>query len=59
MPNEDGQSGPINVADKDQLDELDQHDSFDEDELIHSSETAKSITDSDLQTKQHKDHQAT
>ncbi|MBA3870764.1 MAG: hypothetical protein H0X30_16615 [Anaerolineae bacterium] len=52
-PNEDGQSSPMNVAGKDQLDEHNQPDSFDEDEPIHSVEIAKSITDSDLQTKQH------
>ncbi len=57
-PNEDGQSIPKNVADEDQLDELDQPHPFGEDEPIHSAESAKSITDSDLQTRQHKYNQA-
>jgi len=56
-PNEDGQSIPMNVADEDQFNEPDQPSSFGEDEPIHSAESAKSITDSDLQTRQHKYHQ--
>jgi hypothetical protein len=56
-PNEDGQSSPKNVADENQLDELDQPHPFGEDEPIHSAEIAKSITDSDLQTKQHNNYQ--
>ncbi|MEP6984388.1 MAG: hypothetical protein ABI970_02240, partial [Chloroflexota bacterium] len=54
----DGQSSPSQQADSDQLDEPDQPDSLDEDEPIHSAESAQSITDSDLQTEQHKNHQA-
>ncbi len=56
-PNEDGQSSPMNVADTDQLDEPNQPDSFGEDEPIHSAESAKSITDSNLQTRQHNNDQ--
>ena len=56
--NEDGQSSPMNVVNKDQLDEPDQPDSFGEEEPIHSAESAKSITDSDSQTRQHKYNQA-
>ena len=46
-----------NEAASDQLDEPNQPDSFYEDEPIHSVEIAKSITDSDLQTKQHNNDQ--
>jgi len=56
-PNEDSQSSPSQQADSDQLNELNQTDSFGEDELIHSDENAKSITDSDSQTRQHKYNQ--
>ncbi len=45
-------------ADEEQLDELDPPHPFGEDEPIHSAESAKSITDSDLQTRQHKYNQA-
>ncbi len=55
--NEDGQSSPMNVDDKDQPDEPDQPNSFGEDEPIHSAETAQSITDSDSQTRQHNNYQ--
>src|SRR5215216_3011993 len=57
-PNEDGQSSPKNVVDKDQLNEPNQPDSFDENEHIDSAESAKSITDSNLQTKHQFNHQA-
>ncbi len=57
-PHEDGQSRPSQQADSDQLDEPDQPDSLGEEEPIHSAEIAKSITDSDSQTKQHNDYQA-
>ncbi len=57
-PHEDGQSSPMNKADKDQLDEPDQPNSFGEDEPIHSAESTKSITDSNSQTKQHKNDQS-
>ncbi len=56
-PNEDGQSSPKSVADEDQLNELNQPDAFGEDEPIHSAQIAQSITDSDSQTKQHKNDQ--
>jgi hypothetical protein len=56
-PNEDGQSSPKNVANEDQHDELDQTDSFGEDEPIYSAESAQSITDSDSQTRQHTNYQ--
>jgi hypothetical protein len=57
-PNEDSQSSPSHEAGTDQLDELDQPDSFGEEEPIHLAESAKSITDSDSQTKQHKYNQS-
>ena len=57
-PNEDGQSSPPHEAASDQLNEHNQPNSFDEDEPIHSAESAKSITDSDSQTKQHNDYQS-
>jgi hypothetical protein len=57
-PNEDSQSSPSNEADSDQLNDLNQPDSFGEVESIHSAESAQSITDSDSQTRQHKNHQA-
>jgi hypothetical protein len=56
-PNEDGQSHPSDEAELDQPNDLNQPDSFDEDEPIYSAESAQSTTDSDLQTKQHKNHQ--
>ncbi len=55
---EDSQSSPSQDAGSDQLNELDQLDSFGEDELIYSAESAKSITDSDLQTRQQNNHQS-
>ncbi len=57
-PNENGQSSPSHEADSDQLNEHNQPDSFDEDEPIHLVEIAKSITDSDSQTKQHNNDQS-
>jgi hypothetical protein len=57
-PNEDSQSSPSQQASSDQLNEHNQPDSFGEEEPTHSAESAKSITDSDLQTKQHKNYQA-
>ncbi len=56
-PNEDGQSSPSQQAVSDQLDEPDRPDSFGEDEPVHSSESAKSITDSNSQTRQHNNYQ--
>jgi len=58
MPKKDGQSSPMDVADKDQLDEPEQSDPLSEVEPIHLAESAKSITDSDSQTRQHKYNQA-
>jgi hypothetical protein len=55
--NEDGQSRPSNEADSDQLNQRKETDSFGDDEPIHSAESTQSITDSDSQTKQHKDDQ--
>ncbi len=55
--NEDNQLRPVNVADKDQLNDVNQIHELDEDEPIYSAESAQSITDSDLQTKQHKYNQ--
>ena len=57
-PNEDCQSHLSNKADDDKLNELNQTNSFGEDEPIYSAESAQSITDSDSQTRQHKDYQA-
>ena len=56
-PNEDSQSSPSHEAGTDQLNEHNQPSSFDQDGPIYSVETAKSITDSDLQTRQHKYNQ--
>ena len=50
-PNEDGQSSPSQQASSDQLDDLDQSNPFGENEPIYSAESAKSITDSDSQTR--------
>ncbi len=57
-PNEDGQTSPSQQADSDQLDEPNQRDSFGEGEPIHSAESAKSITDSNSQTRQHNNYQS-
>jgi hypothetical protein len=56
-PNEVSQSSPSHEAGSDQLNEHNQPDSFGEEEPIHSAESAKSITDSDLQTKQQTNYQ--
>ncbi len=56
--NEDGDDCPVNEADLDQLNELNQPDEKGEDEPIHAAENAKSITDSDSQIKQHKYNQS-
>ncbi len=58
-PNEDSQSSPSHEVDSDQLNEQNQPDPFGEDEPLHSAESAKSITDSDLQTRQHNNDQDT
>ncbi|MBA3868885.1 MAG: hypothetical protein H0X30_07015 [Anaerolineae bacterium] len=58
-PNEDGQSSPSHEAHSDQLNGHNQPDVFGEEEPIYSAESAKSITDSDSQTKQHNDYQDT
>jgi environmental stress-induced protein Ves len=47
----------MNEADENQLNEPDQPHAFGEDEPMNSAESAQSITDSDLQTRQHKYHQ--
>jgi hypothetical protein len=52
-PNEDGQSSPSNEADSDQLTQQNAPNDLEENEPIDSAESAKSITDSNLQTRQH------
>jgi hypothetical protein len=59
MPNEDSQSRSSQQADSNQLNEHNQPVSFDENEPIHSAESAQSITDSDSQTRQHNNYQDT
>jgi len=54
---EDGEKRPTNEADLDLLNELNRPDENGEDEPFHSAQTAKSITDFDSQTNQHKNHQ--
>ncbi len=51
-PNEDGQNRPSDEANIDQLNGQSQPDEIVENELVHSAETAQSITDSDSQTRQ-------
>ncbi len=50
--------GTKHLANEDQFNGINQTDELGEDEPIHSAESAKSITDSDSQTRQHKNHQA-
>ncbi|MBA3869207.1 MAG: hypothetical protein H0X30_08635 [Anaerolineae bacterium] len=57
-PNEDGQSSPSHEADSDQLNEPTETNELDNNEPIHSAESAKSITDSDSQTKQQSNDQS-
>ncbi|MBA3871463.1 MAG: hypothetical protein H0X30_20150 [Anaerolineae bacterium] len=59
MPNEDSQSRSSQQADSNQLNEQNQPVSFDENEPIHSAESAKSITDSDSQIRQHNNYEDT
>jgi hypothetical protein len=56
--NEDGEDRPANEADLDQVNELNRPDENGEDEPIHAAESAKSITDSDSQIKQHQYNQS-
>jgi hypothetical protein len=56
-PNDD-QNCPVDRADSAQLVQRNHVDENDGDESISLAESAQSITDSDLQTKQHNNHQA-
>jgi hypothetical protein len=57
-PNEGGQNRQTNNADSDQLNEHNLPDEKGEDEPTYSAQSAKSITDSDSQIKQHKYNQS-
>ncbi len=58
LPNEDVQNHPLEEAHSDQFNELNQLNEIDDDEPIYSAKTTQSITDSNLQTKQHNIHQS-